>query len=65
MDEVLGHPDADLHGGPIPKSGSTNHPEVVLIVHTAADTRMQVIQASDPSLEALRFLAEHDIAIGT
>ena len=65
MDEVLGHPDADPHGDPIPRSSNTNHPEVVLIAHTTAGAKVRVVRVSDSNPEILRFLAERGIAIGT
>ena len=65
MDEVLGHPDADPHGDPIPRSSNTNHPEVVLIAHTTAGAKVRVARVSDSNPEILRFLAERGIAIGT
>ena len=65
MDEILGHPDADPHGDPIPRSSNTNHPEVVLIAHTTAGAKVRVVRVSDSNPEILRFLAERGIAIGT
>ena len=65
MDEILGHPEADPHGDPIPRSGNTNHLGVVLIAHVAAGAKVRVARVSDSNPEILRFLAERGIAIGT
>mgnify|MGYP002754893431 CR=1 FL=1 len=56
MDEVLGHPDADPHGDPIPRSSNTNHPEVVLIAH--ADSRGDPRRARE-----LRFLPQQVVVV--
>ena len=65
MDEILGHPDADPHGDPIPRSSNTNHPGVVLIAHVTAGVEVRVVRVSDSNPEILRFLTERGIAIGT
>ena len=65
MDEILGHPDADPHGDPIPRSGNTGNLGVVLMSHATAGTEVQVARVSDSNPEILRFLTERGIAIGT
>ncbi|WP_245988378.1 metal-dependent transcriptional regulator [[Pseudopropionibacterium] massiliense] len=65
MDEILGHPAADPHGDPIPRSRDIDHPGAMLIAHVNAGTEVRVVRVSDSNPEILRFLTERGIAIGT
>ncbi len=64
MDEVLGHPDADPHGDPIPRDGEGKQQGVVLLAHVAAGIEVRVVRVSDSNPEILRFLADRGMAIG-
>ena len=65
MDEVLGHPDADPHGDPIPRSDDTDRSEAVLIAHVTGGAEVRVVRVSDSNPDILRFLTDHGIAIGS
>ena len=64
MDEVLGYPDADPHGDPIPRTGDADRSGAVLIAHVTGGTGVRVVRVSDSNPDILRFLTEHGIAIG-
>ena len=65
MDEVLGHPDADPHGDPIPRSDDTDRSGAVLIAHVTGGAEVRVVRVSDSNPDILRFLTDHGIAIGS
>jgi len=65
MDALLGYPEADPHGDPIPRHGApARSPAVVLSACASGDT-VSVVRVSDASPDILRFLAARRIAVGS
>lgn len=59
MDEILGHPDRDPHGSPIPpKEGPFEAPGYGLLADVAEGRRVVVREVVDDDAERLRFLAD-------
>ncbi|RLY94026.1 metal-dependent transcriptional regulator [Kocuria tytonicola] len=65
LDDLLGHPDRDPHGDPIPaRDGSIASPDAVSLSTVADGARVRVERISDRDSELLRFFAEHGIGVG-
>ena len=65
MDALLGHPATDPHGGPIPRDGVREPVAARVLTSCATGELVRVIRASDANPDILRFLAEHQVGIGT
>lgn len=66
LDARLGHPESDPHGDPIPAQDlSLHYPKTMLLCRVPAATRVRVEQVDDSVPQALRTLAEREVAIGT
>lgn len=65
IDALLGHPEADPHGDPIPREdGSVAHPEDALLLSEAPAGRYRVVQISDADPAVLAELAGIGLGIG-
>lgn len=65
MDELLGHPDCDPHGDPIPsRDGRVHHPEAAVALRDAAPGRYRVLRVSDADPDRLVLFAEHGVMPG-
>lgn len=65
LDALLGHPDSDPHGDPIPsKSGQVPHRAGAQLMSTAEPGRYEVLRVSDAAGEQLRSFANHQIRPG-
>lgn len=66
IDALLGHPEADPHGDPIPREdGSVAHPEDALLLSEAPAGRYRVVQISDADPAVLSRLGELGLGIGS
>lgn len=65
MDALLGHPEADPHGDPIPRQGSREPVPAVLLTACASGQEVRVMRVSDTNPDILRFLSERGIGLGT
>ncbi|MDO5661093.1 MAG: metal-dependent transcriptional regulator [Brachybacterium sp.] len=66
MDAVLGHPDRDPHGDPIPAAdGTVTVPPAIPLVEVEAPARVRIERISDTDEELLRFFAERGVGIGS
>lgn len=66
IDALLGHPDRDPHGDPIPAAdGTTPHPEHAVNLLEATPGSYEVTRISDDDPAILRLLAEHDLRPGS
>lgn len=66
IDELLGRPDRDPHGDPIPApDGSIRHPSAVPLSRVDRGAEVVVERISDADPELLQFLAERRIGVGT
>ena len=66
IDELLGHPERDPHGDPIPAAdGTVTRPDAVLLTSVGAGARVRVERISDDDSELLQFFADHGIVYGT
>lgn len=62
----LGHPEVDPHGDPIPSEDLVlRHPETTLLCRVPGDSQIRVEQVDDSVPEALSFLAERQMTIGS
>lgn len=65
IDEVLGHPERDPHGDPIPRAGGEpGLPGAVVLTGVAPGGHVTVERISDCDPELLRFFAAHGIGVG-
>lgn len=66
IDELLGHPERDPHGDPIPAAdGTVTRPDAVLLTSVGVGARVRVERISDDDSELLQFFADHGIVYGT
>ncbi|WP_028709706.1 metal-dependent transcriptional regulator [Propionicicella superfundia] len=66
MDEVLGHPEKDPHGDPIPDvHGNVPASRSELLTEAMPGADVQVVRVSDRSPDILRYLEGHGIVVGT
>ena len=66
IDEFLGHPEADPHGDPIPRSDlSFSSPEGRSLSQCQAGEGFQLARGLDQSPEFLRYLSESGISLAT
>lgn len=66
MDEVLGFPDNDPHGDPIPRAdGSVERKPATRLSELAAGQEGRVIRISDEEPAILRYLEARNVTIGT
>ncbi|MBS3182425.1 iron dependent repressor, metal binding and dimerization domain protein [Leucobacter manosquensis] len=64
--ELLGHPDRDPHGDPIPSAdGTVGRPDAILLTALAPGQRARVERISDDDPQLLQFFAENGIRFGT
>lgn len=65
IDELLGHPERDPHGDPIPTpAGELRRDESLPLVEAAAPGRARVVRISDDDSELLRYFAERGLVPG-
>ncbi len=65
MDVMLGHPDADPHGDPIPAQGSRLlEPDHVTLVTCTLDAPLRVTRILDQDTEFLAFVERHHLRPG-
>ena len=66
IDELLGYPERDPHGDPIPAAdGTVTRPDAVLLTSVSAGARVRVERISDDDPKLLQFFADHGIVYGT
>lgn len=65
MDAILGYPQADPHGDPVPRQGATTPVSATVLSARAAGESVQVVRVSDENPDILRFLSDRGIAIGS
>lgn len=66
IDELLGRPERDPHGDPIPaRDGTVGKPNAVLLTELGAGKRVRVERISDDDSQLLQFFADHGIGYGT
>ncbi|GAA1360854.1 metal-dependent transcriptional regulator [Arthrobacter rhombi] len=66
IDALLGHPDRDPHGDPIPAAdGTSPHPEHAVNLPDAAPGSYEVTRISDDDPAILRLLAGHGLGPGS
>lgn len=65
IDELLGHPDTDPHGDPIPsREGELVRRELDTLLTCPLSTAVTVIRVTDQDAAFLRFLESHDLKPG-
>lgn len=64
MDSMLGFPEADPHGDPIPRMGKRDQIVAQVLTAFGQGETVQVVRVSDASAEILRFLSQRGIGIG-
>jgi DtxR family Mn-dependent transcriptional regulator len=65
MDEMLGHPDTDPHGDPIPRPDGTIHPGTQRsLLNCPLQTPVVVSRVMDQNASFLRFVEESDLKPG-
>lgn len=66
IDELLGHPERDPHGDPIPGAdGTVTKPDAVLLTELGTGLPVRVERIADDDSMLLQFLAENGIGVGT
>lgn len=66
LDELLGHPDRDPHGDPIPRAdGGISRPSTILLHDAPGDSKVVLEQISDEDPTLLQELADRGCGIGT
>lgn len=66
IDEMLGRPETDPHGDPIPTAeGTITHPEYVDLLTATLDTPLTVVRVIDQGPEFLRFIEERHLKPGS
>lgn len=66
LDELLGHPERDPHGDPIPRAnGKVSRPSTILLSDAPAGSKVVLEQISDEDPILLQELADRDCGIGT
>jgi DtxR family transcriptional regulator, Mn-dependent transcriptional regulator len=65
MDELLGHPEADPHGDPIPsREGELVHRELDTLLTCPLHTEVVVTRVTDQTAAFLRFIERHELKPG-
>jgi DtxR family transcriptional regulator, Mn-dependent transcriptional regulator len=65
IDEMLGRPEVDPHGDPIPSAeGRMPQPEYVDLLTAPADTRLVIARVTDQDPDFLRFIEQHHLMPG-
>ena len=65
LSELLGHPDRDPHGGPIPAADGTLAPEKFSPLSEAeAGQRVRIVKVSDDNVSVLSYLGERSLVPG-
>ena len=65
LSELLGHPDRDPHGGPIPAADGTLAPEKFSLLSEAeAGQRVRIVKVSDDNVSVLSYLGERSLVPG-
>ena len=65
MDELLGHPEADPHGDPIPsREGELVHRELDSLLTCPLHTQVIVMRVTDQAAAFLRFIESHELKPG-
>lgn len=65
MDALLGHPDADPHGDPIPRQGWSRMTAATVLAACDAGETVRIVRVSDEQPDILKFLSERRISLGT
>ncbi len=66
IDEMLGRPETDPHGDPIPTAeGTISHPEYVDLLSAPLATPLMVVRVIDQGAEFLRFIEERQLKPGS
>lgn len=64
MDVLLGYPDVDPHGDPIPRQGNTPRIPATLLSACQRGDLVRIVRVSDEEPDILRFLSTRQIALG-
>ncbi len=64
MDVVLGYPDVDPHGDPIPRQGTAPRIPATLLSACKRGDLVRIVRVSDEEPDILRFLSTRQIALG-
>ena len=65
IDEMLGRPEVDPHGDPIPNAeGAISHTEYVDLLNAPIDTTLIITRVIDQDAEFLRFIEQRDLMPG-
>ena len=65
IDQLLGHPDTDPHGDPIPPAtGRPRKQKLTPLNECASDTAAQVARVTDQAVEFLQFVDKHGLTPG-
>jgi DtxR family Mn-dependent transcriptional regulator len=66
IDEMLGRPETDPHGDPIPTAeGTISHPEYVDLLSAPLGTPLTVVRVVDQGADFLRFIEERQLKPGS
>ena len=66
IDEMLGRPEVDPHGDPIPNAeGAILHKEYVDLLNAPLDTNLIITRVIDQDAEFLRFIEQRDLMPGS
>lgn len=66
IDEMLGRPEVDPHGDPIPNAeGAISHMEYVDLLNAPLDTNLVITRVIDQDAEFLRFIEQRDLMPGS
>ncbi len=64
IDAILGYPDSDPHGDPIPRRGARRTISAQLLTSCESGQTVQIVRVSDANSDILRFLSERAIGVG-
>ncbi len=66
IDEMLGRPESDPHGDPIPTAeGTISHPQYVDLMSAPTNTPLTVVRVIDQGSDFLRFIEERHLKPGS
>ena len=65
MDVLLGHPEVDPHGDPIPRQGAAPSIPARLLSTCETGELVRVVRVSDEQPDILKYLSDRRIAVGT
>lgn len=66
IDDMLGRPEVDPHGDPIPNAeGTISHREYVDLLNAPLDTNLVITRVLDQDAEFLRFIEQRDLMPGS